>query len=43
MCALTGEATRCEGPYDVALVELRVDAQIGLWDCEYLNPDTDFS
>jgi hypothetical protein len=40
---LTGEATRCEDPYDVALVELSVDTQIGLWDCEYLNPDIDFS
>jgi hypothetical protein len=40
---LTGEATRSEDPYDVALVELSVDTQIGLLDCEYLNPDTDFS
>jgi hypothetical protein len=40
---LTGEATRCKDPYDIALVELSVETQLGLWDCEYLDPDTDFS
>jgi hypothetical protein len=40
---LTGNATRSGHPYDVALVELSDDTYVGLWKCEFLNPDTDFS
>src|SRR5207302_7022565 len=42
LVVLTGEATRADDPYDVALVDLSVDSYVGLWKCEFLNPDTDF-
>jgi hypothetical protein len=42
LVVLTGEATSVKDPYDLALVDLSADSYVGLWQCDFLNADTDF-